>query len=59
MTTEHVVDEQPPVVRACGQCGHVEDDHVEEEIELAGVTVRRVYCEPCESWHEFVIGDDG
>lgn len=46
-------------VRACVECGHGEDEHVDLEAELPGRTARRGYCEACEEWHDFepVTGD--
>lgn len=39
----------------CALCGHADVDHVLQDIELAGGTVRRTYCEQCEEWHDFVL----
>lgn len=40
--------------RTCAQCGHGEGEHVEQDTELPGGTVRRIFCAPCEGFHDFV-----
>ncbi len=40
--------------RSCATCGHRETDHHEQELEIPGGTLRRVFCEPCDAFHEFV-----
>ncbi|MEX2446690.1 MAG: hypothetical protein WD734_05055 [Dehalococcoidia bacterium] len=40
--------------RICQRCQHAEGDHFETDYELAGATARRIYCEPCDDWHDFV-----
>ena len=39
--------------RVCATCGHGESEHVEQEAEVAGNTLRRTACESCGEWHEF------
>jgi len=58
MSTENIVEEGVPPVRVCQQCGHDEDDHIEQDVELFGTTVRRFYCERCENWHDFVSAEE-
>ncbi len=41
-------------VRACGECGHREDEHEVQEAELPGATARRTYCLACAAFHDFV-----
>ena len=40
--------------RACVRCGHADSEHVERDSELPGRTLRRIYCEPCADWHDFL-----
>jgi len=40
--------------RLCATCGHPEADHVVQDAEAPGVTLRRVVCEACGDEHDFV-----
>ena len=46
--------EETSAGRICAACGHDEAAHVVQDAELAGGTMRRTYCEACETFHEFV-----
>ena len=39
----------------CAACGHPENDHVEQDAEVPGGTLRRTFCEVCEDLHDFVL----
>ena len=39
----------------CAACGHAEGDHVEQDAEVPGGTLRRTFCETCEDLHDFVL----
>ena len=56
MTTQPTPERQEVAgpERACGACGHGEDEHLEQEVEVAGDTLRRTFCAGCEDWHDFV-----
>jgi hypothetical protein len=57
VTNEIIPDpEEASVIgRVCHVCGHAEDEHVEQDAEVAGNTIRRTYCQRCDDWHEFVL----
>ncbi len=40
--------------RACGQCGHREEEHELQEAEVPGTTERRTYCVACAAFHDFI-----
>lgn len=60
MTTEQAPlrDDAAGVARACAACGHVEDEHEEQEAEVAGGTLRRTICLECGEAHDFVPRPD-
>ena len=45
-------DEVDGIVRICTICGHAEDAHTEQEVEVGGNTLRRTFCRGCDDWHE-------
>lgn len=56
MTTDEILPELEDFgapERPCRRCGHGDAAHTLQDFELAGQTVRRIYCEPCEDWHDF------
>ena len=40
--------------RICTECGHGESDHLVQDTEMPGATLRRTFCEPCDGYHDFV-----
>jgi hypothetical protein len=60
MTTEQAPqrDDVAGPVRICAACGHQEDEHEEQEAEVAGDTLRRTVCLECADWHDFVPRPD-
>ncbi len=56
MATEQVPEREEIAgpARICGVCGHGEDMHEEQEVEVAGDTLRRTFCSECGEWHDFV-----
>jgi hypothetical protein len=48
------IDEGGAPDRICATCAHAESDHTLQEVEVGGNTLRRIYCEGCEEYHDFV-----
>lgn len=60
MDGEEILEQEGPDA-ACANCGHSGQDHLVQEIEVSGDTIRRTYCQSCDASCEYVPipeGDD-
>lgn len=54
MTTDDIDTLEGAPDEICASCGHAESAHIQRDHELAGRTVRRIYCEMCDDEHDFL-----
>ena len=58
VNTNDIDDDRGSPDLICGTCGHASGDHLMREIEVAGNTIREMYCESCDARCEFIPEPD-